>query len=316
MQYFTLEDIARRLSQSSVLQPIMVDEFRQSVLMDMVRFKMIPGMHDEFTILTELPDAQRRGVHGEFTSSKSTNSMGTEAISIYGSKMTHDRVLNRTGNFDVVDELRKHVRATRLLLEYEMVYGDPSDDETPGQITGLQHWAENSYGWEAETSVSAGVTSGGAALSLRRFQDALDSCQDATHIFCGQQMRNVITTGATDVDVSGFVNRNDAAFGGRVATFDGIPIIPLERDQNHQRILGFNEPAFAGPATSSSIYIVSHTENEGWYPFLSGEPFVEEDQNTSSPLKSREQETYIGTSRPRPTAVIRLKHIGDLEMVK
>ena len=312
----TLEDALRKQRAGS-LGAVAVSEFRKSVLLDSVTFKNIEGAHDEYERETQLPEAQRRAVHGTYNRSRGTNTLGTEGLRIYGSQMGHDRFLARTGNLDVVSQTRTHVRSIRLFLEFEVVYGDPSDDSEPGQVAGLQYLAEHSYGNESETSISAGSTAGGEPLSLRAFQDAIDMCYpNPTHIICGKKMRNVITSGSRDADVSGHINYEQDSFGRRIAMFDGLPILALDRDHNNNRLLPFNEAAASGSATAGSIYIVSHMPEEGgWYMFQNGDVFVDEDKNTSNPIKDRDIEWYVATNRPQPTAVIRLKHIADAPMV-
>lgn len=315
-EYFTLEDIHRRMPAGS-LGSVVVSEFRDSVLLDRLTFKNITGAHDEFKRETQLPTPQRRGVHGEFERTRSTNTLGTEGLRIYGTKMGHDRFLSKTGNFDVVSETRAHTRAIRLLLEYEVIYGDPFDDTDIGQVMGLQFLAANSSGYESETNISAGATAGGEPLSLRLFQDAIDNCfPRPTVIICGTTMKNVITTGSRDASVSGRINYTEDSFGRRIAAFDGIPILAMDRDHLNRKILPFNEAAASGPATAGSLYVLSHLPQEGgWYPFMNGGPFIEEDSGTSKPMKERDIEWYVAANRPQPTSVIRLRHIGNAAMV-
>lgn len=315
-ELITLEDVQRRATIGS-LTSLVVSEFRNSVLLDNLQFKGVSGAHDEYKRVTQLPTPQRRGVHGDFDRTRSTSTMGTEGLRIYGTKMAADRFLKHTGNLDIASETREHTRAVRLLLEKEMIYGDPTDDSDAGQVTGLQFWAEHSYGMEAETSISAGSTAGGAALSLRLFQNAIDNCfPRATHIICGTNMRNVITSGSRNANVSGYITHTEDSLGRRVSSFDGRPILVVERDHENQRLLGFNEAAVSGGATAGSIYIVSHLPSAGgWYPFMNGGPFIDEDMNTAAPIKERDLEWYVSVNRPQPTAVVRIKHIGDLPMV-
>lgn len=316
-EFITLEEVLRRQRVGS-LGAVVVSEFRESVLLNAFNFKHISGAHDEYQRETELPEAQRRQVHGEFSPSRGTSTMGTEGLRIYGSQLQHDRFLTRTGNFDIVDEVSRHVRSIRLFLEHEMVYGDPWDEDDPGQIMGLQFLAENSYGNEAETLVSAGNDVGGSPLSLRGFQDAMDNCYPgATMIVCGTSMKNVITTGSKDVNVSGHINWAPNSYGTKIAFFNETPILTVDRDHTNTKMLEFTEPdATGGPATTGSIYIVSHRpEQGGYYPFMNGGPFIEEDSNTHAPLKKRDVEWYVSVNRPQPTSVVRLRHIANAPMV-
>lgn len=316
-ELFTLEDVARRFPPTT-LTSVVISEFRQSVLLDRATFKGITNAHEEYRRETELPTPQRRRVHEAFSRTRSTTTLGTESLRIYGTRMGRDRFIEKVGAFDIVAETRSHTRAIRLLLEFEMIFGDPLDDDDPGQIQGFQHMTDNSIGKEAETSLSAGTTAGGAALSLRLIQRAIDFCHPAaTMLVMGKEMRNIVTAGSRDVNVSGHINWESDSFGRRIAFFDDLPIIAMDRDHLNRRILGFTEAAVSGSPTATSIYVVSHNiADGGWYPFMNGGPFIEEDITQADPIKERDIEWFVGVIRPQPWGVIRIKHIGDLDMVQ
>lgn len=311
-EYITLEESARRVGQGDVLGAMVHTVFRQSQLLNRLRFKTIAGAADTFLLETQLPTPQRRQLNATFTATRSVSDIGSVAARVYGGRIQHDRAMAQMGLFNSAREMARLTQAQRLLCEYDLIYGDPEADVSA--FAGLQWWAENS-GVTADTSITAGSTSGGAALSVKLLRDAIDNANPAaTHLVMSEPLRNLLTGGAESTGVAGFVTWQTDPFGRRIASFDNLPIVTMRFDHTNTRILGFNEAAASGAATATSLYIVSHVPDEGWFPFQNGGPSV-------TPLGAvptyadLELQWILATNRVDPRSVIRVKHIGNLAIV-
>jgi hypothetical protein len=294
------------------LQVMVHNIFRQSVLLDAARFKTITGAAEDYATTRVLPEPQRRAINAQFSRSRGSSDRDHEALRVYGGLVGHDRAAAQMGLADPVTAIRDYTRSIRLLIDYDMIYGDP--DTSSLQMAGLQYWAEDS-GVTSETSISAGSTANGAALSVKLLRNAIDNCHpEPSFIVCGEPMRNVLTGGSEDVDLTGFVTFGEA-WGRRLAFFDGLPIITLKRDYQNTRILDFTEAAASGTATATSLYIVAHDEDAGWYPFQNGAGMAAPvDLGAIASFDEQELTWLLATARVDPRAVVRVKHIGNLAM--
>ena len=309
--YMTLEEMLREVPPGAPSQAQIIMSFRQSVLLDALRIRNIGNAGADYTVTTELPTVQRRGLNEDFAQSSRGNvEPGHEGLRIYGVRLQDDRAARRMGLSDPAAQNRGAARATRLTLESDLITGDP--DTNPKTMAGFQFWAENS-GQTASTSISAGSTAGGAALSVKALRDAIDECMDPSFMVMSQYMRNRLTGGAEDTGVAGYIEWQDGPFGRRIASFDGLPIVTVQKDVSNARLLPFSEAAASGGSTATSIYIVSQGP-EGWYMFQNGMPQVDEMAVTASQVP-RELMWLCASVATNPFSVIRLKHIGDLAVV-
>lgn len=304
--YLTLDQMLKSTPGNRPSTAQVISIFRESVFLNSRRFKDIGGAAESYEIEANLPTTEKRALNANFTDAGGGRTgLEHEALRIYGLKLHEDEAARKMGIATPSVQNAMAAKSTRLTLEYDSWYGDPNTDAL--SVGGFQYWAENS-GDTTETSQSAGATSGGAALSVFKLREAIDSCIDPVALVMGQTMRNRLTGGAENTAAAGYVTYSEA-FGQRLAFFDDLPIITMQRDTSNTKIGAFTEAAASGSSTASSIYILG----SAYYWFQNGGPDMTDLPQADSQLPRRLM-WLVGCVGPR-YSVVRLKHIGNLAVV-
>lgn len=221
---------------------------------DVVRalpFNTIPGGAYQYDQGTTLPGVAFRGINESFTASTGVINPQTEALRIAGGDIDVDRALVRWyGDGRRSLEERRKVLALSQAFATKFIKGDSSSD--PREFDGLQ------VRLTGNQLITNSATSGGAALSLAKLDEAIDAVVNPTHIIANKTIRRALTVAARTTSVGGNVTHELDAFGRQVTTYNGLPILVPYADNGGTDFLGFTEAA-SNPsgATSTSIYVVS-----------------------------------------------------------
>lgn len=305
--YLTLDQMLKQTPASRADLAMVLTRFRESVFLNSLTFENRPGQaFMQWVETTDLPSTAARALNADFTASQGRTEVNFAPFKVYGGKLQHDEAAEDMGLADPIGENERMARSLRLTLEYDSVYADPSVDRTT--LTGMQYLAENS-GDTTLTSISAGATSGGAALSKNVLDNTIDKCIDPMAIVMGQPLRNRFTDGSRDSVVAGAIQWSEDSFGTPLASYGRLPIIPLERTAANVQILGFTEAASTGASTATSLYILGR----GYQWGQNGPPKLTPLARTGSQMP-REMRWILANKAPR-YSVIRLKHIGDSPLV-
>jgi hypothetical protein len=81
-------------------------------------------------------------------------------------------------------------------------------------------------------------------------------------------MRRLLTAAARNYQVGGFITWDVNTFGQRVYAYNDLPIIIVDKDNENNDILPFEEAATSGTSTATSIYCVSF--GEGMFTGIQG----------------------------------------------
>lgn len=308
-QFLTLDQMLKNVPQNRPDAALMMTRFRESVFLDTLAFKTLPGQSgDTWIEATDLPVTERRGLNEDFTSSGGgRDEPNTSPMKIYGIRLTEDRQAAKMGLSDTTSQDQKATRSISLTLESDAIVGDP--EATPKAVTGLQFHAENS-GASSVTSISAGATAGGEALSLLLLRNAIDECINPEKIVLSQPMLNQLTGASENTGVTGFLTHAEADFGKRRFFFDNLPLVAMEKDAANNRILDFVEASFTGDPTSTSIYVTG----EGYSWFQNGPPEIDPMATVST--QAPREITWLLGNRATQLSVIRIKHIANLTVVR
>lgn len=286
---------------------LMLSRFNESQLLNGRSFRTLPNRAgDEWEVATDLPATERRSLNEDFTATGGRTEPGYAAMKIYGLKLQQDKAARRMGLADPVKQTNMAARSMRLTIEADAITGDPTSN--PEAMPGLQFHAENS-GDTPRTSISAGTTSGGAALSKYLLDNAIDECFNPVEIILPMKLRNRMTNASRDNVVAGDIRYEEGSFGQRLAFYGPLRLTTVERSVANVRLLDFTEAASAGASTAASMYIVG----EGYEWFQNGPPTLDPLAVTGS-QEPREM-MWILSNRAERYSVIRIKHIGDLAMV-
>lgn len=280
-----------------------------SALMRVLPFENVLGGGLRYNVEEALPGIGFRGINENWTASVGLVNPEFEPLVIGGGELKFDSHLLRTqGRARQTSETERKVTALGLRFTSAFINGDSSTD--PRVFDGL---ARRLRGRQV---ISAGTTSGGAALSLKKLDALKRLVQRPTHYVMSGAMADLIAAAARDTTVSGFVKWEPDAFGNKVMHWGGLPIIELDRDGANDYILDFDEASFTGAATSTSIYCVSFGSGM-CHGIQSGTPEVDDlGKMESAPAELIRLEWDTGVATEHPHSAARLQHIGNLDVVK
>ena len=229
------------------------DVYRAGVLMkfaetfDILRvlpFTGIAGNSLKYNVEETLPGIGFRGINESFTESTGIINPQTENLAIAGGDLDVDKFIVDTMGADqrAVQEAMK-IKALALAWTKTFIKGDNTSE--PREFDGLQ----------VRLTGDALISNGTTALSLAKLDEAIDAVDGATHILMNKTMRRLLTVAARTAAVGGNITYSLNEFGQRVAEYNGIPILIVDKDNNNTDILGFTEAS-----TTTSIYVVSFGE--------------------------------------------------------
>jgi len=247
---------AAKLEKGDVIKSAIIEMYAgsSSVLMNLP-FENINGNALKYNRESSLPGVGFRGVNESYTPSTGVLNPLTEALVIAGGDLDVDKfILDTMGaNQRSVHESMK-VRALSLAWTKKFIKGNTAND--PREFDGLQTRVTGSQ------LIPAGTTAGGTALSLAKLDEAIDQTLNPTHLIMSKAMARRFATAGRTTAVSGYVTYTPDQLGRRIMSYNDIPIITVDLDNEGNSILGFDEVsytsnAWGGTATGTSIYIVS-----------------------------------------------------------
>jgi hypothetical protein len=224
---------------------------RTSPVLANLPFNTIQGNALKYNREETLPGIGFRGVNESYTESTGILNPQVEPLVIAGGDLDVDKFILDTmgpGQRSVQEEMK--VKALSLAWTKAFIKGDQDSD--PREFDGLQ------VRLTGDQIVDAGDTNGGDALSLAKLDELIDSVDDPTHLIMNKTMRRHLTTAARTYTIGGFITFDLDAFGRKVAYYNDLPILILDRDNEDSAILPFTEVGSGGAtATACSIYCVS-----------------------------------------------------------
>lgn len=287
-----------------------VDIFAEnSPFLQVIPFENIEGSGLKYDLEESLPGIGFRGVNETYTPSTGVINPAFEPLVIAGGELDVDNHIIRTqGEGRRTSETARKVKALSLKWTSVVIKGDAVNN--PRQFDGLQARLVS------RQVVSAGNTSGGAAVSLLALDELASLVEgDNKYYVMNTKMMLRFSAAARNPSVGGYVTYEKNQFGQRIMFFNGIPILEMKRDNLNNDILPFTEASEVGAATSTSIYCVSFDE-EHVHGIQSG-PVIVEDLGDlkSKPAKRIRVEWDCGLVVRHPWSAARLWSCGDLAFV-
>ena len=214
-----------------------------SNLLGVMPFETINGTAYRYNVEESLPGVGFRGLNEAFSESVGVINPQVEALKFLGGDMDVDRaIVDNEGAAARAAHIALKVKAAALKFDKTFIKGDSTSD--PREFDGLQNRLGGSQ-------VIANHATG-AGLSIDKLREAIDQTDDPSAIIMSKAVRRLLTGGATNTSVGGFVTYDSGSFGRRVTLFDDLPILELDRDNENNTILDFSETG-----TTTSIYVVS-----------------------------------------------------------
>lgn len=268
-------------------------------------FENITGNSISYNREASLPGVGFRGVNEAYTPSTGILNPITERLVIAGGDLDVDKfIVDTMGEAQRTVHEEMKVRALGLAWTRKFIKGDTSSDVR--EFDGLQTRVTG------DQVISAGATSGGAALSLAKLDEAIDQTFQPSAILMSRAMARKFSAAARNTSVGGYITWDRNELGARVLAYNDLPIWTVDLDNTETAILPFTEAAAAGASTATSIYIM------GLGPMgLTGIQNGMIDARDIGELEGQPAfrtrvEWYNGLAIYHGRAVTRLQHIGDL----
>ena len=246
-----------------------------------------------------------RGVNESYTPSVGVMNPLTEVLVIAGGELDVDKFIVQTRGAvqRTVHEAMK-IRALSLAWTRKFIKGDSGSD--PREFDGLQVRAVG------DQVISAGTTSGGAALTLAVMDQAYDQTYNPTHWIMSKAMARKFSAAARTTSVSGNVDWIPNQLGQRIMTYNGLPILRVDLDGDGNQILPFTEAAYTGADTATSVYCVG-MGSDSLIGIQNGSMMVDDlGILQTSPIYRTRVEWYTGLAAYNGRSITRIKNICDL----
>jgi hypothetical protein len=244
----TLVEASKKYS-GEVVRSATIEMFaKQSDILAALPFEDIPGGSVKYDQEGVLPGVAFRGVNESYTESTGVLNPVVDSVYILGGDIDVDVALIKTRGPAVrTSQTAMKVKALADAWAQKLIKGDNASD--PREFDGLQTRLTGAQ------KISAGSTSGGAALSLAKLDELIDAVDNPTHLIMNKAMRRRLTTAARSTSVGGFISYSKDEFGRTVTRYNDLPI--LVTNNGSTEALPFTEASEVGAATSTSIYCVS-----------------------------------------------------------
>lgn len=300
---------AAKLSSGDVFRDTVVEMFpANSELLSSLPFQTIAGNALKYNREETLPGIAFRGYNESYTESTGVINPITETLHIIGGDADVDRQLVKSMGAGVrATHVNMKVKALTQSWTEKFIKGDNATD--PREFDGLQNRLTGSQ------VVDAGSTANGEPLKLTKLDEVIDAVDNPTHILMNRTMKRRLSAAARLYTVGGFINYELGAFGRRVMSYNDLPIITIDQDNEGNEILPFTESAASGTSTACSIYVVSFGDGSLVGLQNGGIEAYDLGEIDASPVYRTRIEWAAGIAMFGAKAAARLRYIADAAVV-
>lgn len=251
----TLVEAAKQTS-GDVKRSAVIEMFaRNSPLLQRLTWMNIPGAVYSYNKEGKLPSLGFRGINDPYTD-KSIGILNpeSEALKILGKEIEVDGAMIKMYGPSVRTQQELMVfKAAIHKTTSKIINGDSIAN--PLEYDGLRRRVVGGQLFSATGDNTNG------ALRLEMLDAAIDAVPGANGIICNKAFARKLTKAAKNRDIAGGdITYGKDQFGQRVAEYNSIPLIIVERDEDEREIIDFNEvgPAGAGAgADCMSAYVAN-----------------------------------------------------------
>ncbi|MEH2201167.1 major capsid protein [Nostoc sp.] len=244
---------AAKITASAATATIIEEYAASSDILRAIPFEDVAGTGKHYNREDKLPGVGFRGINEGYKESVGVLNPQSEALKIFGGDLDVDRAIIDMQGEQVrsVHEMQK-VKALALSWTYNFIKGDSSID--PRGFDGLQVRLTG-------TQLISNNDAGGP-LSLEKLDQLIDQVDTPTHLIMGKSARRKLNQAIRNRTVSGDVDFSQDEFGNRVMSYNGLPILIADYDNNGNIIMDFTEtsPDGASSTQCQSIYCVCFKE--------------------------------------------------------
>lgn len=258
----------------------------------------------QYTLEGSLPGIAFRGVNESYTADYSIENPQVEQLFIAGGEADVDNFLLAMDPSRRAREESRKIKAMARAVTNAIISGDNSAN--PKSFDGLSRRVRGNQ------VIANSNASGGAALSLKALDDALDATVDPTHIIMNRSMRTWFKQTMRNQSLSGNLQLTKDDFGRDVIQYDGKSFLVGYEAGPDSRILPFTETgAGGGAAQCTSLYVVSLKEGNVCGIQLGGMTVKDLGELQSEPKHRTRIEWFPGMCIENPYAVTRLTSITN-----
>lgn len=289
---------AAKLSTGDVYKAGVLTKYAEtSEILRILPFESINGNSLKYNIEETLPGVGFRGVNGSYTESTGIINPKVESLTIAGGDLDVDKFIVDTMGEDQrsVQEAMK-IKALALSWTKTFIKGDSEDD--PTTFDGLQKRLQG------DALIANHAT--GAGLSLAKLDEAIDAVDGANALLMSKSVRRRLTVAARTSSVGGNIGYTIDEFGRQVTTYNDLPIIIVDKDNENNDILGYTETG-----STTSIYVVAFGEGAVSGLQNGGMDVRDIGELQSKPALRTRVEWYSGFGVFAPRSAARLKNITD-----
>lgn len=303
----TLVEAAKLETGDVVRQAIIELYASNSDVLMVLPFDDIEGNAVKYTREAALPGVGFRGVNEGYQESHGFLNPLTESLVIAGGDLDVDKfIVDTMGEQQRSIHEAMKVRALALAWTKKFIKGSTAND--PREFDGLQVRITGNQ------LIAAGATAGGSALSLAVLDAAIDQTLNPTHLIMNKTMKRRITAAAR-AGLGGSWAATEDNFGRRIESYNGLPILTMDEDNEGAQILPFTEAATSGAATATSVYVVSFGDGMLTGIQNGGVDVRDLGELESKPVLRTRVEWYNGIAAYNGRAATRIWSVGDLPVV-
>jgi hypothetical protein len=307
----TLIEAAKSL-QGQVVRQAVIELFAQSDdLLANIPFMDIPGNALAYEREDTLPGVAFRGLNEGYTESTGIVNPLTEHLVIAGGDLDVDKFITDTmGEQRRASQTAMKVKKLAHTIGNKFIKGDSLSE--PREFDGLQ--ARLLAGGPQVIDNTA--TDGGAALQLTVMDQGIDAVDEPTHLYMSKAMRRRFTQAARTEAVSGHIGFTQDSFGRTQTTYNDLPILIADRNQDVFTTLAFDETSgFGATADATSVYVLS-LRDEMFQGIQNGIMDVRDlGELEDKPVKRTRVEWYVAPWLAHPRAAARVRGISDAAIV-
>lgn len=239
---------AAKLAPDPVKRGIIATYAAAHPLLTVLPIETINGTVKRWNREKTLPTVGFRAINASWTAAQGVVDPRMAAAVIAGGTLEVDRqLLNDSPDCRETQELMK-VKALGHNLGHKLIKGDATTTNT--EMDGLQALALGSR------LITNSASSGGAALSLKKLDQACDNTPGFTHLVMSSAMQRNITA-AIRAGIDAPVTYGKDVLGMPVMEYRGRPILVVDGPDIVNTTLAFDESnSGGGSAVGTSIYVI------------------------------------------------------------
>ena len=199
-----------------------------------------------------LPGVAFRGVNESFTPSTGVINPMVEPLRIAGGEVDVDTFIIDTMGMEA-RSTHEAMKIKAITQDFQRVFFKGDNASNAAEPDGLQNRLTGD-----QVISNAPGSPAVAALSLAKFDEAIDAVSNPTHIFMSKAMKRRLSAAARSTSVAGNIQMGLDQFGASVMLYNGIPVVAVADASDKDTVLPFSEAASVGSSSAcTSIYVVS-----------------------------------------------------------